>query len=203
MKAERLGYIGTRIAGTPSDERDPNAVASHDFGSIYHQWFLANREALLSCEFETIRDIFCLHNYADYTELSVWIHTTTYPRMEDAVAALQEPGPNPPDYFKRFWKDYSAPFDWERQPRAVQRDHVDRTVNYAFITLDDGQLGRAHHTCRDGDSVWLLEGGQWPMVLRPQGTAGYRIVAPAYIANVMRGERWPNDESQLKQITLF
>lgn len=202
LKAERLGYISARLAVTPSDQSN-YASQSYDFGKICQQWFKANEDTLLSYEFETLRDLFCLHIYADTTELATWLHTMRYPIMEDAVAAFQTPDPYPPDYLRRFRDDFSAPSDWQRQAGTVQRDHVDRTINYAFITLDDGQLGRAHHTCQEGDGVWLLAGGQWPMVLRPQGTAGYRIVAPAYIANIMRGERWPEDESQLKRITLL
>ncbi|KAK8859748.1 heterokaryon incompatibility protein-domain-containing protein [Apiospora arundinis] len=79
------------------------------------------------------------------------------------------------------------------------------SVEYAFIHLDSGYIGRAHHTCREGDQVWLLAGADKPVVLRKQEETGtFRVVAPAFIAGAMDGELWPDEGKieELQDITL-
>ncbi|KAK6858183.1 hypothetical protein PG995_005882 [Apiospora arundinis] len=79
------------------------------------------------------------------------------------------------------------------------------SVEYAFIHLDSGYIGRAHHTCREGDQVWLLAGADKPVVLRKQEETGtFRVVAPAFIVGAMDGELWPDEGKieELQDITL-
>ncbi|KAK7993829.1 hypothetical protein PG989_007210 [Apiospora arundinis] len=79
------------------------------------------------------------------------------------------------------------------------------SAEYAFIHLDSGYIGRAHHTCREGDQVWLLAGADKPVVLRKQEETGtFRVVAPAFIAGAMDGELWPDEGKveELQDITL-
>ncbi|KAK7995057.1 hypothetical protein PG990_013830 [Apiospora arundinis] len=79
------------------------------------------------------------------------------------------------------------------------------SADYAFIHLDSGYIGRAHHTCREGDQVWLLAGADKPVVLRKQEETGtFRVVAPAFIAGAMDGELWPDEDKveELQDITL-
>ncbi|KAK8012945.1 hypothetical protein PG991_010320 [Apiospora marii] len=75
--------------------------------------------------------------------------------------------------------------------------------DYAFITLDNGLYARAHHTCHEGDEAWLLAGSDVPVILRRQEANNeFRVVAPAYVHGIMRGEMWPEDTSTLETITL-
>ncbi|KAK8054590.1 heterokaryon incompatibility protein-domain-containing protein [Apiospora phragmitis] len=86
---------------------------------------------------------------------------------------------------------------------AIQT-HANAGVNYAFIHLDSGHVGRAHHTCREGDKVYLLAGADMPVVLRRGGKEGtFRVVAPAFIVGAMDGELWPDKlDAALEPITL-
>ncbi|KAI1246483.1 hypothetical protein MGN70_013383 [Eutypa lata] len=84
---------------------------------------------------------------------------------------------------------------------TLERNEQIKAANYAFFFLDNGYMGMAYHTYQEGDQVYLLAGSDWPFILRPKGDA-FRIVAPASIHGVMEGELWPEDESELDQITL-
>ncbi|RYP83369.1 hypothetical protein DL769_001393 [Monosporascus sp. CRB-8-3] len=81
------------------------------------------------------------------------------------------------------------------------QERINCLANYALFILDSGYLGLAYHNCQAGDRVVLLAGLDCPVLLRPEGDA-FRIVAPAHIHGAMHGEMWPEDESELQQITL-
>ncbi|KAI1389442.1 heterokaryon incompatibility protein-domain-containing protein [Hypoxylon trugodes] len=72
---------------------------------------------------------------------------------------------------------------------------------YAIGLLDTGYLSMAYHHCQEGDQVFLLAGSDVPIILRPHGHE-FRVVAPAYVHGVMKGEAWPDDESQLRDLIL-
>ena len=74
-------------------------------------------------------------------------------------------------------------------------------VNWAFLGTGNSYIGRAYHTCQEGDQLWLLAGSANPVLLRPSGSE-YRYVAPAYFYGMMAGELWPEDETELETITL-
>ncbi|KAK8036227.1 hypothetical protein PG993_008841 [Apiospora rasikravindrae] len=82
--------------------------------------------------------------------------------------------------------------------------HANAGVNYAFVHLDSGYIGRAHHSCQEGDSVYLFAGADMPVVVRRCGEGGtFRVVAPAFIVGVMDGELWPGEsDEELELITL-
>ncbi|EMC96747.1 hypothetical protein BAUCODRAFT_122712 [Baudoinia panamericana UAMH 10762] len=50
-------------------------------------------------------------------------------------------------------------------------------------------LGKTFYTVQAGDSVVLLEGAEWPLVLRPSGLV-WSLVGPAFVLDMMDGERW-------------
>ncbi|KIM99252.1 hypothetical protein OIDMADRAFT_30871 [Oidiodendron maius Zn] len=53
--------------------------------------------------------------------------------------------------------------------------------NKALFTTDNGYMGVAFHTVRQGDLVVLLSHAGVPMVIRPVDAVRYQLVAPAYM----------------------
>jgi hypothetical protein len=39
-----------------------------------------------------------------------------------------------------------------------------------------------------GDQVWVLKGGDVPLILRPVKDGRYRLIGEAYVHGIMRGE---------------
>ncbi|KAK7957665.1 hypothetical protein PG988_012513 [Apiospora saccharicola] len=76
-----------------------------------------------------------------------------------------------------------------------------KLANWAFITTDNGHIGRAYRTCKQGDEAWLLAGSTYPVILRPTED-GFRYIAPAFLPNTMDGQLWPDDEEDLEILTL-
>lgn len=72
-----------------------------------------------------------------------------------------------------------------------------------FLT-SNGQLGACYCAdMKDGDTIALLSGSDFPMVLRKADVEGeYRFVGPAYIEDLMDGHAWPENEEDLQDITL-
>jgi len=73
-------------------------------------------------------------------------------------------------------------------------------VRYArqriFLTTQRGFFALAPRSARQGDSVVLLSGLQYPFVLRRNG-GKWRILGPAYVHGVMDGEAWPQAQGPL------
>ncbi|KAH7323012.1 heterokaryon incompatibility protein-domain-containing protein [Stachybotrys elegans] len=84
--------------------------------------------------------------------------------------------------------------------QKVQR-FINYKANYSSLVLDTGYFGSAHHTCREGDIIYVLAGLDVPCVLR-KVEAEFRFVALAYIHGAMKGELWPVDEDDLEYIVL-
>lgn len=68
----------------------------------------------------------------------------------------------------------------------VRLDHLGKTKT---------ALGTSFHSAAARDSVVLLEGADWPAVLRRTG-AKWRFVGPAFVTGIMDGEAWSDDESE-------
>ncbi|GAW23559.1 hypothetical protein ANO14919_131260 [Xylariales sp. No.14919] len=77
-----------------------------------------------------------------------------------------------------------------------------RWSNYALIVLDTGHFARGFKVCEEGDVVALLSGCDVPVALRPDGNGNYRFVTVLYVDGIMKGEAWPDDESELEEIVL-
>ena len=72
--------------------------------------------------------------------------------------------------------------------------------NRALIQVHDPVLkatlpGTAFHTAKMNDSVFLLEGADYAVVLRPRGDQ-WSFVGPAYIVGIMDGEAWLEEKIQ-------
>lgn len=71
-----------------------------------------------------------------------------------------------------------------------------------FFTAD-GQAGLGVPRTSEGDEVFLIAGLEHPFVLRPHGDDGeYTLVGPAVVTGMMKGELWPDDESELRDIDI-
>lgn len=139
-----------------------------------------------------------------------WLHVAMSDDLNQATVALQSADSQSPRSLQKLSQMYAD--ELGRNPQAciakllesdfasVQRI-VDWYSEYAFIALDCGYVGRAHHTCEEGDDVYLLAGSDCPLVLRRQG-GFYRVVAPAYVIGAMKGELWPNGQDELQSVTL-
>ncbi|KAF5869481.1 putative het-domain-containing protein [Botrytis fragariae] len=73
--------------------------------------------------------------------------------------------------------------------------------NHSLLFLDSC-YGSAAYTAQQDDEVYLLKGLDVPVVLRPAGE-NYSFIGPcSYIYGVTEGQRWPEDESELRDIVL-
>jgi hypothetical protein len=73
-----------------------------------------------------------------------------------------------------------------------------------FVT-EKKRLGLASATLEVGDEVWVLAGGDVPLILRPVGTLGneFRLIGEAYVHGVMQGEAVANaKEDDLRKAVL-
>lgn len=71
-----------------------------------------------------------------------------------------------------------------------------------FITAR-GYFGVAPASIRQGDAVVLVSGFQTPLLVRPveDGGIACRLLGPAYVMGMMKGELWPQAERDLSDLT--
>jgi hypothetical protein len=67
-----------------------------------------------------------------------------------------------------------------------------------LVITKDGYIGTCPRWAEPGDSMALISGLRTPFVVRKDGQE-HRLIGPAYIAGVMNGERW--DENQARSFT--
>jgi hypothetical protein len=63
-------------------------------------------------------------------------------------------------------------------------------------------LGTVFHSAVAGDSVVLLEGAEWPVVLRKTGT-NWRFIGPAFVTGIMDGEAWADGNGMVDGLSEF
>ncbi|KAI6752356.1 hypothetical protein HG530_013725 [Fusarium avenaceum] len=85
-----------------------------------------------------------------------------------------------------------------------------------FFILGGGFIGTGPTYLKEGDEVWVLEGGVMPFILRAvdlsEGTAKKvtesgekhvrELVGPAYVHGIMRGEAWGNGDDGVVEVVL-
>lgn len=71
-----------------------------------------------------------------------------------------------------------------------------------LVVLDTGYICPVHISCLEGDAIALIGGVDHPMLLRPVANDRYRVVCTTWICGAMRGELWPTNELELKQLDL-
>lgn len=85
------------------------------------------------------------------------------------------------------------------QVARLQHDIALNTYHRTFFTTRDGYMGIGPRWSELGDHFALIAGLRTPFIVRRTGP-NYRLIGPAYIHGVMRGERW--DDSRIEDITL-
>lgn len=88
-----------------------------------------------------------------------------------------------------------------RMSLADYHIEVFKLAQHALLLLDSGHIGIAFRNCQVGDVVYVLQGANRPMVLRPHGEF-FRFVAAANVPGVMQGEAWREDEMALEELSL-
>lgn len=144
-------------------------------------------------------------------ETLAWFHVTMSDDVTQAMATLLAADSQSPRFLWRLSEMYMDVLEADAKAciakrlesdfASVQRV-VDRYSDYAFIALDCGFVGRAHHACEEGDDVYLLAGSDCPLVLRRRGDSS-RVIAPAYIHGAMEGELWAEEEDELQSVILM
>ena len=88
------------------------------------------------------------------------------------------------------------------------RNYLDGLIQFhlggltPFIT-STGQMGMAFSpNLKSGDTIVAFSGLGMPMIIRAKGD-GYLVVGPAVVSGMMKGEQWPDDESELQDIVLI
>ncbi|KAK0103167.1 hypothetical protein ONS95_014965 [Cadophora gregata] len=86
------------------------------------------------------------------------------------------------------------------------KDIVSNAICRRLITTKSGHVGMAPATVVPGDSVYILLGCAFPVILRPGKITGqYKVVGECYVDGFMKGEAiqgLDSGEFQLQQITL-
>ncbi|KAK8112605.1 Heterokaryon incompatibility protein [Apiospora sp. TS-2023a] len=149
-------------------------------------------------------------NHTDSTKVADWFDLMLYPncsklspaevkkhsRPIDAAEAEYQPGPA--DIILDYLTHLRTEVD-----NDICNTHMfaNKFVKWAFLITGNSYLGRAYHTCQEGDQLWLLAGSANPVILRQSGSE-YQYIAPAYFYGIMEGELWPEDETELETLTL-
>ncbi|KAF2260543.1 hypothetical protein CC78DRAFT_523119 [Lojkania enalia] len=63
-------------------------------------------------------------------------------------------------------------------------------------------FGTGFHSVVAGDSVVLLKGAEWPVVLRQEGRK-WRFICPTFVTGIMDGEAWVDTSGQVDKLTKF
>lgn len=115
--------------------------------------------------------------------------------------------------FGEFWsrnriaRDAIAAIDFQEGFRYAENFHDEIKFHHAqqaFFLTTTGHMGIANHMVQENDIVALFAGGNFPMIIRPDGEH-YRLISPSYINGIMQGEAWPGDVpfEEMEKFTLI
>jgi hypothetical protein len=77
--------------------------------------------------------------------------------------------------------------------RANAMESVSRVVEKSVLfKTTTGHLGKATGPLEESDTIALLAGSDYPVILRKAGD-DWRYLGPAYILGIMKGEGWPQN----------
>lgn len=91
------------------------------------------------------------------------------------------------DYIKSFFAGGSGDDRIRLDARIFEEDHAVSTRDRRFLVTKGGFYGMGPQLMQEDDVVALMPGLNVPFVLRPTGDK-YKLVGPAYVHGVMRGE---------------
>jgi hypothetical protein len=83
----------------------------------------------------------------------------------------------------------------ESHARMVENlsDTVHNLSDTVLFTSSANHLGNTIGFVQPGDTVVLLAGSEWPVLLREKENGCWRCIGSAYIHGIMNGEAWPKD----------
>lgn len=80
---------------------------------------------------------------------------------------------------------------------------ADKTLMLAYInSLGKTAPGTSFHSVVAEDSIVLLQGAEWPVVLRQTGTK-WRFIGPAFVTGILDGEAWSDESGQVHGMSTF
>ena len=87
---------------------------------------------------------------------------------------------------------------------ALARIMVMACLGKAFFITREGDMGLCYPEAGIGDEVWVLNGGNVPFVLRPEGRepGSYRFVGDCYLDGYMDGQAVNDPEHEVKDVVL-
>ena len=104
------------------------------------------------------------------------------------------------------------PLSTQAEISDLVKELSENLADQAVITVQPHQLdatrtlGMTFHRVLSDDLVVLLQGADWPVVLRPIGSGSeylHVFVGPAYVIGLMDGQAWPEQEgAQMREFVL-
>lgn len=77
----------------------------------------------------------------------------------------------------------------------------DRCLGTRLFVTENGYIGRGLKELQEGDYVVLIPGVSMPVIVLKDGDT-YRLKSPSHVEGIMDGEKWPDNEDDLVDITL-
>jgi hypothetical protein len=65
-------------------------------------------------------------------------------------------------------------------------------ADWILFSTSSGYLGKTTGYPEQDDTIALLAGSEWPVILRQEGE-NWRYIGAAYVQGIMNGEAWPRD----------
>jgi hypothetical protein len=80
---------------------------------------------------------------------------------------------------------------------------ADKALMLTYLdSLGKTVLGTSFHSVLAGDFLVLLEGAEWPVVLRQTGSK-WLFIGPAYVTGIMDGEVWSDESGKVPGLSTF
>ncbi|KAI5860303.1 HET-domain-containing protein [Durotheca rogersii] len=88
------------------------------------------------------------------------------------------------------------PTDAQRRRAAEFETSFAHSPHLRLFRTARGHLGCGSLSCRQGDSVWIVQGSRVPLILRPAPWGAYTLVGGTYLHGFMQGEALEGREGQ-------
>lgn len=112
------------------------------------------------------------------------------------------------------WRDFALRLKTAKRQRKYVDNNTPILIPFAlkgFFALfppnqrrfrtSDGRPGFANEPALPEHDILIMKGFRFP-VIAEKVEHGYKLVAIAYVDGMMRGEKWPEDESTLESFTI-
>ncbi|KAK8880097.1 heterokaryon incompatibility protein-domain-containing protein [Apiospora arundinis] len=209
VRGKKIDSLATVLVCATEQSGDCDLAADFpEFIRLCREWCRAWPATANSSE-EIASSPFLVWNYKETELIGIffaWKDAMLYPDCSEAMRREIEAAPSsgtktdPVDKII-YSLDLKSGYEPGRFMAGFFQRGLNRTANWAFVATSSGLRGRAYHTCREGDELWLLAGSRAPVVLR-KAADGYRYIAPAYFYDLREGQLWPENEEELETLTL-